>query len=406
MHRAYRYRFYPTPEQAEQLARTFGCVRHVYNWGLELRSTAWNAAKEHVNYHETARRLTLLKQQADHAWLNEVSNVALQQALRHLDRAFANFFAGRAKYPRFKSKRDPVQSASYMANGFTFRNGKLTLAKQREPLNIRWSRALPQDAKISSVTVTRDAAGRYYVSLLVNEKVVPLPSTNKAIGIDMGLAHLAVTSDGQSVDNHRFLAKKLVRIRRWQRKLARKREAAKAAMGLKGKPIPKGTRIARSNNAAKVAKRLARMHAAVRDARRDHLHKVSTAIIRENQTICVEDLAVSNMAKNRHLSSAIADAGWRELRSMLEYKAALYGREFVVVNRWLPSSKRCAACGYTLESLPLSARQWTCPSCGADHDRDVNAARNILAAGLAHLHEQRTVGHTGNNACQASQDAT
>jgi putative transposase len=176
VHRAYRYRFYPTPEQAEQLARTFGCVRHVYNWGLELRSTAWDATKERVNYHETARRLTLLKQQADHVWLNEVSNVALQQALRHLDRAFANFFAGRTKYPRFKSKRDPVQSASYVANGFTFRNGELTLAKQREPLDIRWSRALPQDAKISSVTVTRDAAGRYHVSILVDEKMVPLGS--------------------------------------------------------------------------------------------------------------------------------------------------------------------------------------------------------------------------------------
>lgn len=406
MRRAYRYRFYPTEEQAQQLERTFGCVRYIYNWALEIRSTAWSAAKERINYHETARRLTLLKQQEDHTWLREVSNVALQQALRHLDKAFSNFFAGRAKYPRFKSKRDRVQSASYMSNGFTLRDGRLTLAKHDAPLNIRWSRPLPEGAKVTSVTVTKDAAGRYHVSLLVDEDVRPLPPADKAIGIDMGLSHLAITSDGQMIDNPKHLACMQARIARWQRKLSRKIEAAKAAMGIRGKKVPKGTRIPRSNNAQRVARRIARMHAAVRDARRDHLHKVSTRLIRENQAICVEDLAVSNMAKNSRLSCAISDAGWRELRSMLEYKAAMYGRQFVVVSRWLPSSKRCSACGYTLESLPLSARSWTCPRCGSDHDRDVNAARNILAAGLAQLREHSTAGLAGIHACQALQGAT
>ena len=406
MHRAYRYRFYPTDAQAQQLARTFGCVRHVYNWALDLRSTAWSADKERVNYHETARRLTLLKKQEDRAWLGEVSNVALQQSLRHLDKGFANFFAGRAKYPRFKSKRDNVQAASYMSNGFTLRDGKLTLAKHDAPLDVRWSRPLPEGSKPSSVTVTRDAAGRYHVSILVDEDVTPLSHTDKAVGVDMGLSHLAVTSDGQKIDNPRLLAGKLARIQRWQRKLARKREAAKSAMGLKGKTAPKGTRIPRSNNAAKMSRRIARMHAAVRDARRDHLHKVSTTIIRENQAVCVEDLAVSNMVKNPHLSRAISDVGWRELRSMLEYKAALYGRQFAVVNRWLPSSKRCSDCGYTLESLPLSARAWACPRCGQEHDRDINAARNILAAGLAQLQEHSTAGLAGIHACQAPKGAT
>ena len=406
MHRAYRYRFYPTDAQAQQLARTFGCVRHVYNWALELRSTAWSASKERVNYHETARRLALLKTDADKAWLNEVSSVALQQSLRHLDKGFANFFAGRAKYPRFKSKRDNVQAASYMSNGFTLRDGRLTLAKHDAPLDVRWSRPLPEGVKPSSVTVTRDVAGRYHVSILVDEAVTRLPATDRAVGVDMGLAHLAVTSDGQKIDNPRLLADKLVRIQRWQRKLARKREAAKAAMGLAGEKVPKGTRIPRSNNAAKMSRRIARMHAAVRDARRDHLHKVSTAIIRENQAVCVEDLAVSNMVKNPHLSRAISDAAWRELRSMLEYKAALYGRQFAVVNRWLPSSKRCSDCGYTLESLPLSARAWACPRCGQEHDRDINAARNILAAGLAQGHEHSTAGLAGIHACQAPRGAT
>jgi putative transposase len=381
-------------------------VRYVYNWALDLRSTAWSAAKDRINYHETARRLTLLKQQEGSAWLSEVSNVALQQSLRHLDKSFANFFAKRAQYPRFKSKRDTVQAASYMTNGFTLREGRLTLAKHDAPLEVRWSRPLPQDAKVSSVTVTRDSAGRYHVSLLVDEAVQPLPPNDRAVGIDLGLIDLAVTSDGQRIANPRLARAKQQRIARWQRKLARKREAAKAAMGLQGKATPKGVRIPRSNNAQRLSRRIARIHAAVRDARRDHLHKVSTQLIRENQTICVEDLAVSNMVKNPNLSRSISDAGWRELRSMLEYKAALYGRDLQVVNRWLPSSKRCNACGYTLESLPLSARAWTCPHCDAHHDRDVNAARNIRAAGLAQQHEQRTAGHAGTHACQAPKGAT
>ena len=406
MHRAYRYRCYPTEAQANQLARTFGCVRHVYNWALDLRSTAWNASKERVSYHETARRLALLKRDIEKTWLNEVSSVALQQSLRHLDKGFANFFAGRAQYPRFKSKRDHVQAASYMANGFTLRGGVLTLAKHDAPLDVRWSRPLPQDAKVSSVTVTRDSAGRYHVSLLVDEAVRSLPVNDRAVGIDLGLIDLAVTSDGQRIANPRFARAKQQRIARWQRKLSRKREAAKAAMGLQGKATPKGVCIPRSNNAAKLSQRIARIHAAVRDARRDHLHKVSTQLIRENQTVCVEDLAVSNMVKNPHLSRSVSDAAWRELRAMLEYKAALYGRDLQVVSRWLPSSKRCSACGYTMESLPLKVRQWTCPHCGTDHDRDLNAARNILAAGRAQQHEQRTAGTAGNHACQASSDAT
>jgi putative transposase len=406
MHRAYRYRFYPTPEQASQLARTFGCARFVYNWALALRSTAWSVGKERINYHETARRLTLLKQAPDTAWLQEVSNVALQQSLRHLDKGFANFFAKRAAYPRFKSRRDNVQAASYMTNGFTLRDGRLTLAKHDAPLDLRWSRPLPDGAKVSSVTVTRDAAGRYFASLLVDEAVQPLPATDKAVGIDMGLIDLAVTSDGQHIANPRLARAKQQRIARWQRKLARKREAAKAAMGLAGKSVPKGVRIPRSNNAAKLSRRIARIHAAVRDARRDHLHKVSTLLIRENQTVCVEDLAVSNMVKNPRMARSISDAAWRELRSMLDYKAALHGRDLQVVSRWLPSTKRCSACGHTLESLPLSTRRWTCPACGAEHDRDINAAKNILAAGLTQQHEQRTAGLAGTHACQAPKGAT
>lgn len=406
LHRAYRFRFYPTSEQAEQLARTFGCVRYVYNWALALRSTAWDASKERINYHESAKRLTLLKQQPDTAWLNEVSNVALQQSLRHLDKGYANFFAGRAKYPRFKSRRDNVQAASYMTNGFSFRNGQITLAKHNAPLDIHWSRALPEGSTPSSVTVTCDATGRYHISILVEAAAEVLPPLNTAIGIDMGLNHLAVTSDGLKIDNPRLLSKKLARIQRWQRKLARKREAAKASLGFKGKQVPKGTRIPRSNNSAKLSKRIAKIHAAVRDARRDYLHKTSTRLIRENQAVCVEDLAVSNMVKNPHLARSIQDVAWREFRSMLEYKAVLYGRQIEVVSRWLPSSKRCSCCGHTLESLPLSARTWVCPACHTTHDRDINAARNIRAAGLAQSTNPHTAGLAEIYACQVQQCTT
>ncbi|MFH8930989.1 RNA-guided endonuclease InsQ/TnpB family protein [Streptomyces pristinaespiralis] len=362
--RAYRYRFIPTDAQAAELSRTFGCVRKVYNMALAARTQAW-ARQERINYNQTSAMLTVWKKTEELAYLNEVSSVPLQQALRHLQTAFANFFGKRARYPRFKSRKKSRQSAEYTTSAFRFRDGRLTLAKMSEPLDIVWSRPLPQGASPSTVTVSKDAAGRWFVSLLVEDPAVkPLPPTDSAVGIDAGLEHLVTLSTGEKITNLRHERADRVRLAKAQRQLARKAKGDGA-------------------NRAKARRRVAKIHARITDRRRDHLHKLTTRLVRENQTLVIEDLTVRNMVKNHSLARAISDAAWRELRTMLEYKAAWYGRDLVVVDRFFPSSRLCSTCGTLQHRMPLSVRTWTCDSCGTAHDRDVNAARNLLAAGLA-----------------------
>ena len=380
VHRAYKFRFYPTTEQAEQLARTFGCARFVYNHFLRLRTDAFFQDKKRVGYNDTARMLTVLKQQPETEWMNEVSNVCLQQSLRNLDVAFKNFFQKRTKYPTFKSKHGP-QSVRYMSNGFRIKDGKLWLAKQDAPLNVRWSRKLPSVP--SSVTVSRDCAGRYFVSCLCEEDIQPLPVTTNVVGVDLGLKDALITSEGQRIANPQFLLSVSKRLNTAQRRLSRKQKGSK--------------------NRAKARIKVARLHARVSDARNDWSNKLTTQLVRENQVISAESLAVKNMLRNRSLARAIADVGWSEIVRKLEYKSAWYGRTFVQIDRFYPSSKRCSCCGHTLKSLDLATRAWTCPECSATHDRDINAAVNIREAGLAiiagadmlRLHEQHTGGPPG-----------
>jgi putative transposase len=361
--RAYRFRFYPDQTQADILARTFGCARFAYNRMLLLRTNAWRNEGRSMSYHETSAALTALKKAPESAWLNEVSSVPVQQALRHLQAAFANFFAKRAGYPTARRK-DATQAAEYTRSGFRWDGKELRLAKMAQPLAIRFSRQIPTAAKPSSVTVSRDTAGRYFVSLLCAVAVKPLMvARSKAVGVDLGLTTFATLSTGEKIQAPRAFRKNEVLLARRQRELARKRHGS----------IIRGR--------AKL--RVARMHARISDVRRDFLHKLSTRLIRENQAIAVESLEVRGMQQNRRLAKSLADAGWAEFVRQLEYKAAWYGRELTCIDRWYPSSKRCAACGHVLKSLPLSTRAWMCPECGAEHDRDVNAARNILAAGLA-----------------------
>jgi putative transposase len=361
--RAYRYRCYPTPAQAAELARTFGCVRLVYNRALEARTSAWYQQQRRVSYVQTSAMLTAWKQTEELAFLNEVSSVPLQQALRHLQSAFVAFWAGRARYPRFKSRKRHRDAAEYTRSAFRFRDGQLTLAKVIGPLAIRWSRPLPAGAAPSTVTVSRDPAGRWFVSLLVTEAMAPLPPSSGQVGIDAGLTSLVTLSTGEKVTNPRYERTDRVRLAKAQRALARKQPG--------------------SANRAKARRKVARVHARIADRRRDHLHKLSTRLVRENQAIAIEELNVRGMTGNHALARAISDAAWADLRRMLEYKCAWYGRELRVVDRWLPSTKTCSACGHLAGALPLSAREWTCQGCGAWQDRDVNAARNILAAGLA-----------------------
>ncbi|MEU4833444.1 RNA-guided endonuclease TnpB family protein [Streptosporangium sp. NPDC023615] len=360
--RAFKFRFHPTPEQAGELARTFGCARLVYNKALHHRTHAYTSEGRKISYVESSATLTQWKKTEDLAFLNEVSSVPLQQALRHLQAAFANFFAKRAKYPTFKSRKESRASAEYTRSAFTYRDGQLTLAKMDGPLAIVWSRPLPEEAQPSTVTVSKDAAGRWFVSILCQDRIIPLPATANVVGVDAGITALATLSTEEKIVNP-------------QHERADRRKLAKAQRTL--------TRTEKgSANRQKAKLKVARVHARITDRRRDHLHKVTTRLVRENRTVVIEDLTVRNMVKNHTLARAISDASWRQMRTMLEYKAQWYGRELLVVDRWVPSSKLCSACGAIQRSMPLNVREWVC-ACGASHDRDVNAAKNILAAGLA-----------------------
>ncbi|WP_041253817.1 RNA-guided endonuclease TnpB family protein [Frankia sp. EAN1pec] len=361
--RAYRYRFNPTPDQAAQLARTFGCVRYVYNRALAERHRAWFQEQRRVTHAETDRMLTAWKRDPETEWLAEPSKGPLQATLRNLQTSYVNFWQKRAGYPTFKKKGRTLDSATYFRNCFSFRDGRITLAKQDGPLAIVWSRPLPEGAEPSQVTVSRNARGQYHISILVEETITTLPALPGRVGIDAGVASLVTLSTGEKVANPKHERRDRARLARAQRDLSRK--------------------VQGSANRAKARARVARVHGRIADRRRDHLHALSTRIIRENQTVVIEDLSVRNMVRNHSLARAISDASWSELRRMLEYKAGWYGRTLIAIDRFYPSSKTCSVCGSIVKELPLNVREWACRGCGTVHDRDVNAAVNILAAGLA-----------------------
>lgn len=360
--RAYKYRFYPDPEQAQWLASTFGCVRFVYNHILRYRTDAYYQAKEKVGYTGANAKLTEIKQQPEFSFLNEVSSVPLQQCLRNQQSAFKNFFEGRAKYPVFKSKKHK-QSATFVQSAFKYREGQLTLAKCKKPLAIRWSRELPSSP--TTVTVSKDQAGRYFVACLCEFEPTLLPVTDKKIGIDVGIKDLFITSEGFKTGNPRHTAKYAAKLATYQRRLAKKKLGSK--------------------NREKARFKVARIHAKISDCRMDNLHQLSRKLINENQVVCAENLAVKNMIKNPKSAKHIADASWGELTRQLEYKAHWAGRVVVEIDRFFPSSKRCHCCGFVCESMSLDVRSWNCPECRVEHDRDINAANNIKAVGLAVL---------------------
>ncbi|GLX07006.1 RNA-guided endonuclease TnpB family protein [Microbispora sp. NBRC 16548] len=366
MRTAYKVRVYPTPEQVAVLNRTFGCVRLVWNTVLAWRQTRYRAEGVKTSYAQSDRYLTELKRGGDRDFLYEVSSVPLQQALRHQHTAFVNFFAGRARPPRFKS-RHGRQSASYTRSAFRWRDGRLFLAKVDDPIELVWSWPEVDPATINpaTVTVSRDSDGRWYASLAVEAETEPQVDTDpgSAVGVDLGVKDFAVTSDGERIANPRHLERKARNLARYQRRMARKQRG--------------------SNNRAKARAKVARAHTKVRDARADFLHRTSTRLVRDHDLIVIEDLNVRGMVRNRSLARVISDCGWGEFRRQLEYKTRRYGRRLVVIDRWFPSSKTCSACGHLLAMLSLSTRHWTCPGCGTRHDRDVNAAKNILAAGRA-----------------------
>jgi putative transposase len=365
----YSFRLYPSAGQRVALARAFGCARVVYNDALRARETARAAGLPFPKTGELSKLLiTEAKKTPERVWLAEVSAVVLQQALRDLDAAYRNFFDGlagkrpRMGLPRYRSKRDTRQAVRFTANArwALTPGGKLRLPKIGD-VEVRWSRRLPSVP--SSVTVIKDSAGRYFASFVVETDPAALPPVESEVGIDLGLAHFAVLSDGTKVESPRFLRRAEKKLKKAQRDLSRKQKG--------------------SANRAKARLKVARAHAKVTDARREFHHQLSTKVIRENQAVAVEDLAVKGLARTR-LAKSVHDAGWSSFVAMLEYKAALYGRRFVRIGRFEPTSQVCSACGVKDGPKPLDVREWTCPGCGSVHDRDVNAAVNVAkAAGLA-----------------------
>lgn len=361
MEKAFSYRFYPTPEQESLLRRTLGCVRLVYNRALAERTEAWYSRQQRVGYTETSAMLTEWKKQDDLQFLNEVSCVPLQQGLRHLQTAYTNFFAGRAKYPNFKKKRNGG-SAEFTKSAFKWKDGKVFLAKCSEPLNIRWSRQLPEGCEPSTVTVRLNPAGQWYISLRFDDpRDLQLKPVDQSVGLDAGITSLVTLSTGEKIANPKHFDRHHKRLRKAQKALSRKEKG--------------------SRNRDKARIKVARIQQQISNSRKDHLHKLTTRLVRENQTIAVESLAVKNMVKNHKLARSISDAGWGEMVRQLEYKTKWYGRNLVKIDQWFPSSKRCGNCGHIVDRLPLNIREWDCPKCGSHHDRDVNAARNILAVG-------------------------
>ena len=360
--RSYKFRIYPNAEQKEQLAQTFGCARFVYNWALSNKKEAYeNNIKKSAN--DVSKELTALKKDPNFIWLKDVSSVCLQQSLMNLDNAYQRFFKKQGGFPTFK-KRSNRQSARYVKSAFTFKNGQLKLAKQDKYMKVKFSRPLTGD--INSLTVSKDPDGKYYVSFLVKETYQPPNKSAKQIAIDLGIKDFATFSDGSKVANPNHLFKSFSKLKGLQRNLSRKKKGSK------------------NRNKARI--KLARLHSKIANQRSDFLHKLSTQIVNENQVICVEDLAVKEMLQQNKLIAKLAsNLGWRNFLTMLEYKSSWNERQFIKVDRWFASSKTCSACGSINKELKLSQRSWVC-SCGAKHDRDHNAAKNILREGLKDIH--------------------
>ena len=391
MERGFKYRIYPNACQREQIARTLGCCRFVYNRALDVKKSVYAKTGKTVSWAELSRMLPVWKRDPETSWLAQADSMALQQSIRDLDRAYKNFFrrvreGGKPGFPKFKSRRNARQS--YRTNGGKVVDRNHIALPKLGTVRAKVSR--PLQGRFMSVTVSLDAAGRYFVIFLCTD--VPAkdaPETDQEVGIDLGVETLATLSDGTKIGNPRHFEKYERRLAREQRRLSRRKGARSGEK--------------QSMRYLKQRKRVARIHAKIADARTDALHKVTTMLADENQVLCMEDLNAKGMVRNHHLAKAVSDVSFGEFARLLEYKCAERGRTLVKVGRFYPSSKTCSACGHRLDALPLSVRSWDCPSCGVHHDRDVNAAVNILTEGKRVLsNTEGTAGHAGTVAAVAA----
>jgi putative transposase len=393
----YQYRFYPTDQQRVSLAQLFGCVRVVWNDALAI----CKQADKLPGYNKLSALLTQSKKSKNREWLKSVSSVPLQQSLRNLDIAYRNFFNSRngkrkgkkLGSPNFKKKVNQ-QSAEFTKAAFSLKDGKVYLAKIGD-LKPIWSRELPSEP--SSITVIKDCANRYFLSFVVEIQPVQLDAKNQSIGIDLGIKTFAVMSNGEKAHSPTYV--KIDRkIRKLQKKLARQQRCASV-----GFPDHEGaTRQKDSNRRNKTRLQIAKLHNQITDLRKDFLHKLSTKIVSENQTIVLEDLNVSGMVKNRKLSRAISQQGWRKFRTLCESKSEKFGRNFQVISRWEPTSQICSDCGFRWGKVDLSIRSILCLNCGVEQDRDENASRNIEMVGIGHCHDLKRAGSDGKTTSVAS----
>ncbi len=366
MLKAYKYRIYPNNEQKTQITKTFGCCRFVYNQTLAYRKEVYEQEKKSVSKTD-CNNYCNRELKKSYEWLKEVDKFALTNAIYNMDSAYQKFFREHAGYPKFKSKHD--NHKAYTTN---FTNGNITVDFEREKVKLPKLKEVKArlhrnfDGQIKSATVSKVPSGKYYVSILVETEQKELPHTEQKVGLDLGIKDLCITSDGKKYENPKIIKKYERKLARLQRQLAHKEKG--------------------SNNYDKAKKQIALCHEKIRNARKDYLHKVSHEIISENQVIVSENLQIKNMVKNHHLAKAITDVSWYELTRQLEYKSKWNGREYIKIDTFYASSQLCFVCGYqNIDTKDLSVREWTCPVCGAKHDRDINAAKNILEEGLRQI---------------------
>src|SRR6266850_404189 len=355
--RSYRIRAYPNGAQRRLLDRWFGTARWLWNTALGIRSEAHRVCGLTLSWNDISRWLTQWKRTAGHEWLAAVPATCLTQCLRNQDTAFRNFFARRARYPKFKRK-SAAASLRFQGAGVAWARGVVSLPKLG---SLKLAESLPKVGRPDLVTLSRDAVGRYHVSFTVEVETSWLPIVRRSVGVDLGLTHLATLSTGEKIPNPKRYHARLRYLRQQQRCLARRQKG--------------------SRRREKQRLRVARIHAKVKQERQYALHKLTTRLVREFDVICVEDLSVKALARGRN-ARAIHDVAFSEVRRQLAYKSDWYGRTVVEVDRWYPSSKTCSECRHTLDELRLDERQWRCPRCGVCHDRDINAARNLLLEGL------------------------
>ena len=367
--RAYKYRIYPNKEQEILINKTIGCCRFVYNYYLGKRINLYKSEQKSLNYYACANDLKSFKK--EYEWLKEIDSISLQQTLKDLDRAYQNFFR-RVKngekelgFPKFKSKKNPKQSyrTQMVNNNIVIESNKIKLPKLGL---VKFVNSKDFDGKIKSCTISRTTTGKYFVSVLVEENIQELRQNNNVIGFDLGISDLLITSDGEVVNNEKLTYQYEQKLTKLQRQLAKKKFG--------------------SNRYRKHSKKIAKLHEKIRNTRTDFLQKLSTQVIKDSQLIISEDLAVKNMVKNRNLAKAIHDVSWSKFCEMIEYKSEWYGRTYHKIDRYFPSSQLCNVCGYkNTGTKDLSVREWVCPECGSNHDRDINAAINILNQGMKEL---------------------